>query len=98
MTMPERVEHRLLLPLLLVVVSLFLMVAFQTGRLLGDHGTLTAVRAAQEPTIQEGTKLRQQLANLAGQTAQLAAEGDTAAQGVVDEMRKQGFALSPPKP
>ena len=89
-------DHRILLPVLLVVVALFLLVAFQTVGLFRDHDTLIAVRASQETTVQEGTKLRQQLGAIAGQTAELANNGDAVAKDVVEAMRKQGLTLSPP--
>ena len=48
--------------------------------------------------MQEAIKLRQQLESLAGKTAQLAAEGDDeGAKAVVDQMKKQGVNLNPPK-
>jgi hypothetical protein len=47
--------------------------------------------------VDAGEKLRQQLQALAGQTAELANGGDAAAKDVVEEMRKQGFTLAPPK-
>jgi hypothetical protein len=101
MTMHERgplphQDQRVLLPVLLAVLALFLLVAFQTVGLFRDHDTLIAVRASQETTVQEGTKLRQQLGAIAGQTAELASNGDAVAKDVVEAMRKQGFTLSPP--
>jgi hypothetical protein len=89
-------DQRVLLPVLLAVLALFLLVAFQTVGLFREHDTLIGVRASQETTVQEGTKLRQQLGAIAGQTAELANNGDQVAKDVVDAMRKQGFALSPP--
>jgi hypothetical protein len=58
---------------------------------------LADLRRSQEPTVQEATKLRQQLEALAGRTAQLAAEGNEGAKTVVDQMKRQGVTLSPPK-
>jgi hypothetical protein len=89
-------DHRPLLPVLLAVLALFLLVAFQTVGLFRDHDTLIAVRASQDATVQEGQKLRQQLGAIAGQTAELASTGDAVAKDVVEQMRKQGFTLSPP--
>ncbi len=91
-------DHWMLLPVLLTVLALFLLVAFQTVQLVRDHDALIAFRASQQATVQAAEKLRQQLEALAGQTAQLANGGDTAAKDVVEQMRKQGFTLSPPKP
>jgi hypothetical protein len=85
------------LPLTLVVISLFLFIAFQTYQSLRDRSALSDVRASQEQTVQEATKVRHQLETLAGETAQLAADGDAGARAVVDEMKKQGVGLNPPK-
>ena len=84
-------------PVLLVVVALFVLMAFETGQAINDRGTLADQRRAQEPTVQEAVKLRQQLETLAGRTAQLASEGDEGAKTVVDQMKRQGVTLSPPK-
>jgi hypothetical protein len=85
------------LPVILGVVSLFVLMAFQTGEAIHDRGTLSELRRSQEPTVQEAVKLRQQLEALAGGTAKLAAEGDEGAKAVVDQMKGQGVTLSPPK-
>ena len=47
--------------------------------------------------MQEAVKLRQQLETLAGQTVKLAADGDEGAKTVVDQMKRQGVTLNPPK-
>ena len=87
----------LVLPIALVVVSLFVLMAFETGQAIHDRGALSDLRRAQEPTVQEAIKLRQQLETLAGKTAQLAAQGDESAKTVVDQMKRQGVTLNPPK-
>ncbi|HLI14161.1 MAG TPA: hypothetical protein VKY65_21415 [Alphaproteobacteria bacterium] len=85
------------LAVVLLVVSFFLMSVFQTIELIHDHGALSDLRAAQEPTVQEALKVRHQLESLAGGTAQLAADGDAAARSIVETMRRQGITLTPPK-
>ncbi len=102
MTVPEDtaeppVDRRLLLPILLTVLALFLLVAFQTVQLIRGHSALSALRTSQQADMDAGEKLRQQLQALAGQTAELANGGDAAAKDVVEQMRKQGFTLAPPK-
>jgi hypothetical protein len=84
-------------PIILVVVSLFVFMAFETGQAVHDRSALSELRHSQEPTVQEAIKIRQQLETLAGKTAQLAGEGDAGAKAVVDEMKRQGVALAPPK-
>jgi hypothetical protein len=85
------------LPIILVVVSLFVLMAFQSGEALHDRGALTDLRRSQEATVQEAIKLRQQLETLAGKSAQLAVEGDEGAKTVIDQMKRQGVTLTPPK-
>ena len=88
---------RLSLPLLLVVVSLFVLMAFETAQAIYDRGALAELRRSQEPTVQEAISLRRQLEALAGRTAQLAAEGDESAKSIVDQMKRQGVTLAAPK-
>jgi hypothetical protein len=85
------------LPVILAVVSLFVLMAFETAQAIHDRGALAELRRSQEPTVQEAVKLRQQLETLAGKTAQLAADGDEGAKTVVDQMKRQGVNLNPPK-
>ncbi len=85
------------LPVILVVVSLFVLMAFETGQAIHDRSALQDLRGSQETTVEEAVKLRQQLQTLAGKTAELAAAGDPGAQGVVDQMKRQGVTLSAPK-
>ncbi len=85
------------LPLFLIVASFFGLMAFETGYAIRDRGALSDQRRAQEPAVQEATKLRQQLETLAGKTAQLAADGNEGAKSVVDQMKRQGIALTAPK-
>jgi hypothetical protein len=85
-------------PVILVVVSFFVFMGFETAQAVHDRSALSEQRRAQEPAMQEAIKLRQQLETLAGKTAQLAGEGNEGAKAVVDEMKRQGVALGPPKP
>jgi hypothetical protein len=93
----DRLIGGLGLPLILVVVSLFVLMAFETGEAIHDRGALADLRRSQETTVQEAIKVRQQLELLAGKTAELAAQGDEGAKTVVDQMKRQGVSLSPPK-
>jgi hypothetical protein len=93
----DRLIRGLGLPLILVVVSLFVLMAFETGEAIHDRGALAELRRSQETTVQEAIKVRQQLELLAGKTAELAAQGDEGAKTVVDQMKRQGVNLSPPK-
>ncbi len=84
-------------PLILVVVSLFVLMAFETGQAIRDRGALAELTRAQQPSIEQAAKLRQQLQNLAGKTAELAAAGDAGAKSVVEQMKAQGVTLGVPK-
>ena len=48
-------------PLILVVVSLFVLMAFETGQAIHDGRALADVRRAQQPTMEQAIKLRRQL-------------------------------------
>jgi hypothetical protein len=85
------------LPVVIFAVSFFLLMAFETGYAIHDRDGLAEQQRLQEPTVQEAIKLRQKLEALAGKTAQLAADGDEGAKAVVDQMKRQGIALSAPK-
>jgi hypothetical protein len=84
------------LQLTLVTLALFLMVAFQCVQLIRERASLAELWTTQEPTIQEGLRLRKQLDTLASETAQLAAGGDTGASAIIDDFRRQGITLRPP--
>ncbi len=84
-------------PVALLAITLFALLAFQTIQLVREHGALTELRAAQETTVLESLRLRNQLETLAGKTAQLADEGDAAAKTIVEEMRRQGVNMTAPK-
>jgi len=85
------------LPVVIVVASFFVLMAFETGYAIHDRGGLAEQTRLQEPAVQEAVKLRQRLEGLASKTAQLAAEGDEGAKAVVDQMKRQGITLSAPK-
>jgi hypothetical protein len=93
----SRRPRSLALPLAITVLTLFLLMLFQTIQLIREHDTLTELRAGQETTVQESVKLRQQLETLAGKTAQLANDGDASARAIVEQMQRQGVTLAPPK-
>ena len=84
------------MPVALLVVAVFLMVAFQTFVLVRERANLGTIRAAQETNIQEATKLRLQLRDLAAATAKLADAGDAGAKSVIDDMRRLGVNIKPP--
>ena len=85
------------LPVIFVVVSFFVLMAFETGYAIHDRQALADQQRSQEQVVQEALKLRQQLETLASKTAQLAADGDEGAKTVIDQMKRQGVNLTAPK-
>ena len=85
------------LPIVIVVASFFVLMAFETGYTIHDRDALAEQQRLQEPAVQEAIKLRQKLEALAGKTAQLATDGDDGAKAVVDQMKRQGITMTPPK-
>jgi hypothetical protein len=92
-----RQPEALSLPLILIVVALFVLMAVEAGQAIHDHGALAELIQAQQPTIDQAVKVRQQLQSLAGKTAELAAAGDSGAKSVVEQMKAQGVTLGVPK-
>jgi hypothetical protein len=84
-------------PVSLIVVSFFVLLAFETGYAIHDRQALAQQRQSQEPVVQEALKLRQQLETLASKTGQLAAEGDEGAKAVVEQMKRQGISIAAPR-
>jgi len=84
-------------PVSLIVVSFFVLLAFETGYAIHDRQALAQQRQSQEPVVQEAVKLRQQLETLASKTGQLAAEGDEGAKAVVEQMKRQGINIAASK-
>jgi len=93
---PEQRPDGTKIQLALVTLALFVMVAFQSVQLIRERGNLAELRTNQEPTIQEGFKLRKQLDTLANETARLAADGDAGASAIIDDLRRQGITVKPP--
>jgi hypothetical protein len=82
----------------MVVLALFVWAGFQTFQLIRERGALRGLRAGQEPTIQEATKVRTQLDSIARRTAELAAQGNASAKMIVEELRKRGVTIDPNAP
>ena len=86
----ESTRSPLTIPLLLTVVALFLMLAFQAWQLIRTREALAQVREAQEPSLVETLKFRDRINALAADTQRLADGGDAAAKEVVEALRQQG--------
>ena len=83
--------------LVLVVISMFLLVVFQTIEVVQARVNLTEMHDAQEAPLQEATKVRHQFEALSAGIGELAGEGNSNAKTVIDEMRREGITLPAPK-
>jgi len=82
-------------PLLVLAAAFLIATGFRTERLIQQRIEIAAFRAAQEPAVQQGQKVRAQLDQLADATARFAATGDANAKAIVEEMARQGVTLRP---
>ncbi|HXJ00320.1 MAG TPA: hypothetical protein VNH44_03805 [Micropepsaceae bacterium] len=77
-------------------LAFLVVVGFQSFQLVRDRIALLDLRTAQEPTVQQGLKLRQQVDSIASGIAQLASAGDVSAQAIINDLRRQGIMVRPP--
>ena len=94
--MPETI--RIEIPVALIVAGFFLITAFQTERLVQEHSSLVAIRAAQATSLEQADKVRTQFQTLAAGTAKLAESGNSGAKTVLDQLRAQGVTVRPNAP
>ena len=101
MTMPDDLsmprQHSVFIPLVIGLVALVGLLAFQAVELWQIRGALRAQREGQNASIEESQKIRQQLATIASKTAELAQKGDPDAKALVDAYAKRGVQFLPPK-
>jgi hypothetical protein len=81
--------------LLLTLVAFTGFLAFQTMQLVQARGAIAQMHKAQDQAYAESSKLRQQLNQLAGRTATLAAQGDANAKAIVRAFARQGVTFRP---
>src|SRR5450755_2842827 len=72
----------------LLAIAFSLLLVFQTVQLTREGGSIRQLRAAQEPIVQEGLRLRAQLNSIAGKTAALADAGNASAKAIIEDIRK----------
>jgi len=82
------------LALVLLVVTVVAWLGFQTVQLSKERGDLQAVRAAQEPMMQQAQKIRAQLDSIARKTLDLAQQGNPGAALIVEELARRGVTIS----
>lgn len=79
--------------LVLVVISMFLLLVFQTIELIQARVNLTELRDMQEAPLQEAVKVKRQFEALSSGVTELATGGNTNARSVIEEMRREGVTL-----
>lgn len=82
-------------PMLLIVLALFVWLAFQSLQLVLEQRQLTLAQANQESQYQAATKLRAALDGVATAAAKLATAGNANARVVVDELSTRGVTIRP---
>src|SRR5262245_17262923 len=88
----------LFVPVLLIVLTLFVLTLNATIDLKSARESLIAQHTAQESTLAEAQKLRTQLESIAGDTAVLADQGNQNAIKLRDYLQQQGIKINPPQP
>jgi hypothetical protein len=83
--------------LVLTVITVFLMVAFNTIGLVQERRSLGARHDLQDSPLREAAKLQRQFEALGAGVTELAAAGDGSAKMIVDELRREGVILPEPK-
>ena len=83
--------------LVLVVLSMLLLVMFQTVELVHNRINLADTREAQERPLQEATKVKRQFEALSTGVVDLAAAGNPGVKTVIEELRREGITLPPAK-
>jgi hypothetical protein len=91
----RKVEPSIFLPLLIALLALIGWFSFQAVQLFEERGALAASHEAQEPLMQNSSKLRASLDAMARETARLAKQGNANARLLVDELQKRGVTINP---
>ena len=84
---------RVLIPVTLVAVTLFVGTLQQTVSLLAVRSDLRGVLGRQEQPYDQAVNFRTQLNSLAADTVRLANDGDPAAKAITEALRRQGVTL-----
>ncbi|MEO7997571.1 MAG: hypothetical protein ABI852_09005 [Gemmatimonadaceae bacterium] len=93
---PEKAEHSIFTPLLLLAVAIVGWFAFQTIQLNSERVDLAGIKANQATQVDAATKIRKDLDSLATHTQRLANSGNANAQVIVEELRKRGVTIKTP--
>lgn len=88
--------RHLLVPVTLLSLTMFAMIAFQTLQIMRDRDALNISKGQQEQAFQESQRLQGQLNALLGGTQKLAVEGNKNARDIVEKLKSIGVQLAPP--
>jgi hypothetical protein len=92
---PATAANTAFLPLLLTILAVAGWFAFQSVQLVMEQQQMSKALSALETQQANATKLRSALDSVATATAKLAAEGNSNAIVIVDELRKRGITINP---
>ena len=95
--MPMSRDHSVYIPILIGLVALVGLLAFQGIELWQVRGALDNQHESQNAAMEASQKMRQQLASIASKTADLAQKGDPDAKALVDAYAKRGLKFLPAK-
>jgi len=92
----ERPLRSAFVPILLIALSVTAWFGFQTLQLVREQQQLEAAKVSLAPQELAATKVRAALDQIATATAKLAAEGNTNARSIVEQLRSQGVTINSP--
>jgi hypothetical protein len=87
----------LLVPVGLMAAALVLFFGFQSSQIIRERAMLQETKAQQQPTLEQGQKVQQQLEALSFGTLKLADEGNKNAKAIIARMKELGITVNPPK-
>ena len=89
----SRGEGALPWPMILAVVTLFVMVGFQSIQLLRERSALRATHEGQITAYDESSKVRAQFESIANGTVKLAENGNQNAAAIVQVLKQAGVSF-----
>ncbi|MDX2027467.1 MAG: hypothetical protein SFW62_02395 [Alphaproteobacteria bacterium] len=88
---------RILYPIALLALILFVAMAFQLGQVLRDRTALHEARAQQDQPFEDTQKVRTQLDALAVGTLKLAQAGNKNAKTIINQLKEMGITVRLPE-
>lgn len=88
----------LAIPVFLLALALLLMTAFQLSDLLHNRDMLRQRLSELDKPLQESARIKAQVEAVARGAAQLAQQGNSNAQAILDQLRQAGITVNPNSP